>query len=92
MKIRNGFVSNSSSSSFIIRLDAISGAQLEMIKEHATIAKLLKEEFYDDDPWNIEVDGEFVRGDTFMDNFDMRHFFGLIGIPDNVVKWKGNNY
>jgi len=43
MKIRNGFVSNSSSSSFIIKKSEITPAQLEMIKNHIQIAKKINE-------------------------------------------------
>lgn len=55
MKIRGGFVSNSSSSSFVIPIRAIKPWQIEMIKDHINVAlKYIKdnniecEEFYGD--------------------------------------------
>jgi len=40
------------------------------------------------DPWTITVGKKKVRGSTCMDNFNMCKFLELIGVPDDVVKWK----
>ena len=80
MKIRNGFVSNSSSSSFIIPLHKITDEQKQMIYNHISIGeeidKKLKEqgippvyEYYED--WNIKEDDFAVWCSTSMDNFDL---------------------
>lgn len=52
MKIRAGFVSNSSSSSFVIRLDNVSEKQLKGILEFADAPQ--NEEYYGE--WYITVD------------------------------------
>jgi len=57
MKIRKGFVSNSSSSSFIIMKNNLSQVQIDMINEYQDIAKKLCNEgtnieyMYDYDSW-----------------------------------------
>ena len=83
MKIRNGFVSNSSSSSFIIFLHKITDEQKQMIYNHIAIGqeidKKLKEqgkepiyEYYED--WNIKEDDFSLWCSTSMDNFDLQGF------------------
>ena len=78
MKARNGFVSNSSSSSFVIPLIKITAKQLVDIKNHSE---------HTDCPWSITVTAHTVEGYTDMDNFDMREFLENIGIDENIVKW-----
>ena len=83
MKIRNGFVSNSSASSFIIPLDKITDEQKQMIYNHITIGQevdkeLKKEgkeplyEYYED--WNIIEDEFALWCSTSMDNFSLMEF------------------
>lgn len=66
MKTRLGFVSNSSSSSFVINLDNISAKQLRKIIHNPTTDP--KHEDYGS--WNIEVTDTEVKGSTYMDNYD----------------------
>jgi len=88
MKIRNGFVSNSSSSSFMIPRIFVSRYQLEQIENHIEVAESL--DMYPDisDAWHIDSDDYKVEGWTSMDNFDMHKFLNLIGVPAEAVKWE----
>jgi hypothetical protein len=63
MKIRTGFVSNSSSSSFIVRKAFLSEEEIARIKNHAGMA--------DGWPWEILDMNSVLVGYTSMDNFDM---------------------
>ncbi len=83
MKIRNGFVSNSSASSFIIPLDKITDEQKQMIYNHIMIGqeidkKLIakgKEPFYEYyEDWNIKEDDFAIWCSTSMANFDLKTF------------------
>ena len=83
MKIRIGFVSNSSSSSFVIKLEDLTGKQVSLIRNHIFLAK--------DDPWTITETKETISGFTSMDNFDMRNYLSEIGIKDKDIDW-GDSY
>lgn len=94
MKIRSGFVSNSSSSSFVIAKTALTEEQIEQIKNHQEIAKKMGEGLSEhgfgclDSPWSIFENNYYVEGRTDMNNFDMFNFLGEIGVPLNVVRWE----
>lgn len=90
MKIRNGFVSNSSSSSFVLPTDCVTVAQLNKIKNHIGFAKKFKMGYVTTyDEWDIVEDEKFIRGSTNMDNFDMAEFMEKIGIDMSKVEWGG---
>lgn len=84
MKNRLGFVSNSSSSSFIIKLEDLTKAQLHCI----TTLDESGDESFNEDPWFISIEDDCVKGNTWMDNFSMRDFFEKIGVPDSRVEWR----
>ncbi|MCK9428945.1 MAG: hypothetical protein M0R17_02905 [Candidatus Omnitrophica bacterium] len=93
MKTRIGFVSNSSSSSFIIGRSNITNSQIIKIQNHIEIDKQAgyKCGCYDDDlnfQWDITVTDDFVEGYVFMDNFDMYKYLSLIGIDQDKVEWR----
>ena len=94
MKHRQGFVSNSSSSSFIVRKDFLSPSQIQLIKNHhlEDVRNLFMEEedIYSSDAWSITEDDEYLMGDTSMDNFNMHEFCEKHGI--NVSKMLFGEY
>ena len=87
MKTRNGFVSNSSSSSFVINLEDISAKQLKLIQSHQIEGKKLDIPWADTDFWDVTVTETTVEGSTFMDNFSMSDFLDEIGVYPKVVQW-----
>ena len=89
MKIRNGFVSNSSSSSFIIKKTKLSETQIKQIKNHI---KAYKEFDMDHgytidkcDEWSISETTDLLIGSTSMDNFNMNKFFRFIGVDEKYI-------
>jgi len=94
MKMRVGFVSNSSSSSFVLDKGKLSGFQIEAIRNHiAYVQEHYPEEFYasDCDAWNIrEVEEQIIQArielSTFMDNFDMDEFLRRIDAEGAILE------
>ena len=85
MKIRKAFVSNSSSSSFVISKTDITAKQVEQILDYENICEeILGEESCDS--WNITDEKHSVEGYTTMDNGDMKKFLGKIGVR-NIIEW-----
>ena len=84
MKVRNGFVSNSSSSSFVIPIKALDEGQIELIKNHIAVSP--NED--SGDAWSIYLNDNCLRGYTHMDNFDMRRFLErVVRVPEEYVLW-----
>ncbi|HLD91374.1 MAG TPA: hypothetical protein VI911_10215 [Patescibacteria group bacterium] len=81
MKIRNGFVSNSSSSSFVINKSELTREQIYLIHDACL------EPGFDADPWLITETETTVEGFTSLDNFSMADYFDKIGIPEDKIEW-----
>jgi len=88
MKVRNDFVTNSSSSSFIISKRNLTEAQIEAIHRHWELAtKMGMVDTKWDTPWSIEENDQFITGYVFMDNFSMNDFLKRINVNENYVTW-----
>jgi hypothetical protein len=92
MKLRLGFVSNSSSSSFVLDKSKLTAQQRHKIM-HAVQSS--------GDLWEIEdVEGQdFLRFDTWMDNLGLGKLIEAVGAADAVVygevqscDWKTGEY
>lgn len=81
MKTRNGFVSNSSSSSFILRKKGLSDFQVKSILDYGTSEQNI-------DGWSFNIIGEEIHGFTSMDNGELDVFLTEINIPnENIIDW-----
>lgn len=87
MKLRIGFVTNSSSSSFIITKSDLTDDQIEKIKNYFEVAKKVGMNDFDDS-WDIDETNFNINGFTCMDNGDMNKFLRLIGINRDIVEWE----
>lgn len=89
MKIRDGFVSNSSSSSFLIKKKKLTESQKLMIYNHISCAEDLGMYVGEGNNWDVEereIDGEvYISLFTWMDNFDMYEFLKKIGIKEKHI-------
>jgi len=81
MKIRNGFVSNSSSSSFVISKEALSQEQINKLLEYSD-----SEENYDG--WNLHEERYFIKGYTIMDNGSIGKFIDSFDLPEDCMHWE----
>jgi len=90
MKIRQGFVSNSSSSSFLISKKDLTVFQLDQIKDHTRYIEKCEDEDgieWSDDSWSVDEENFHVEVSTFMDNFDMyTYLVDVVGIPEDKIK------
>lgn len=97
MKLRHGFVSNSSSSSFLIKKYELSQRQIDQIVNHKEVSKTFTKPAdcewgryvfcQDGEEWGIEIQLEHIYGYTAMDNFDICSFLNRIGVKEEHIEW-----
>lgn len=81
MKTRNGFVSNSSSASFIILKVKLDPAQKLIVDNYEVLAAKSGMEYPEDvSGWDMNEDDERYEFSTIMDNFALDEFFEKVGI------------
>lgn len=86
MKVRLDFVTNSSSSSFLICKRNLTKEQLAAVRNHSKLGEYLDLD-YAEERWRIEENDNYITGCTGMDNYDISELFGIVGINDNAVHW-----
>lgn len=86
MKVRTDFVTNSSSSSFIIAKKHLDKDQIEAIRRHGELGEKMGLDC-SDEPWHISEDEDFITGYTDMDNFDMERFLTDIDVSLLITLW-----
>ena len=87
LKTRSDFVTNSSSSSFIIKKINLDDDQLQAIRRHADLGEKLGIMYSHSDAWEIQENEECITGFTFIDNFSFEEFFTAIGVDGKFVAW-----
>jgi hypothetical protein len=89
VKVRKGYVANSSSSSFVVCKKDISDLQISLIYNH--IQEGPKYGIVDSYEWGISETEDTIEGYTDMDNFNMREFMYRIGIDLSKVQFDTDN-
>lgn len=97
MKIRTGFVSNSSSASFVVALDKITAADALKLMAYTHNGREVlghidgaSREWVDS--WSIDPDYHrgVIRGWTSMDNGDLSEYLEKVGVDTSLFTWEGD--
>ena len=88
MKIRKSFVTNSSSSSFVIDMSELTPYTVKVFKNPWLVEDQLiptcdmsREEYMEEaEKWDIREENGKLYGHTFMDNFDYSQLFYICGL------------
>lgn len=86
MKIRHDFVTNSSSSSFLIAKKHLDRDQIKAIRNHSELGEKLGIDCFEES-WGIKENKDYITGSTWLDNFDMEEFLEKIEVNMNKVDW-----
>ena len=96
MKIKNDFVTNSSSASFVIPKSCLTKKQIYMIINHIELAAMVSESYKGHlylQAWTIENKKHLIEGHTTMDNFDMAWFLNsIVQVDQECIHFGGSNY
>lgn len=90
MKLRLGFITNSSSSSFTINKKDLTSLQIILIEEHRYLSEKLLGYGHGcscSNERNIADRGDCIEGYTSEDNFNMQEYLGAIGVNLYKVDW-----
>jgi hypothetical protein len=90
MKIRSGFVSNSSSSSFIVKLKDLSALDLKHLLQFDSSDGICQNGYSDywTITWNITDNEDVVRGYTNMDNGDLEKYIKEQNIDESIFTYE----
>ena len=86
MKVRRDFVTNSSSSSFLISKRFLDDDQIKAIRNHSELGEKLGIDC-SEESWGIDENNHYITGYTWMDNFDMAEFLEKIDVDMDKVDW-----
>ncbi len=87
MKLRTGFVSNSSSSSFIVKKDRLTPSQKYIVENYKETSVNSTDATFDEvDDWSMSDEGTYYKFHTSMDNFSLNSFFEFMGIEVESCK------
>lgn len=85
MKMRLDYVTNSSSSSFVIAKSAVTDEQKEKIFNYFDYAQDMMPDAYVDTNWVISENDYFIIGETIIDNFDIVKYIEMLGVSPSAI-------